>query len=754
MFAIASPGTLLPRSLSTTILLLIFILVGSAREGQATIRDVPANGNLQTFLDEAQCGDTLVLAAGATYLVTALEQPFVAKAKGQCTGTSADFITIKGSNAGALPDSLRSLSPAAIAALNFPKLVTKVSTPALEFQAGSHHYRFLGIEITNDSVNQTQLNNGLVFVGENSGSQLPITIANVPHDIEFDRCYVHAEATDGTTSEYSTAVRGFSVRAQNLTIKHSRIAGFRIFWKPGQTDPLSSNAVLINKGPGPYTIVDNYMEAWFGTIFTGGGPQWVVNSANVATGATTTQATLTNIVGSLPSVGDYIAFRASGMTYSVGVNHGQPYEWGAAKVTAVSGNTLTYVPQSSNNEQSAFGVGPGGTPLTSAPSTPGMAVWNGDRPKDILIQQNQFVKEPVSLASVYAQYGYGPKGHIELKVGLRTTINANTFEGYHLAFVITSRNQSNQQEGGGKEVWSTIDDTVFTNNWVKSAPGTGQVFGIQLEDETNTVVPGSNMRIENNLFESGTKLINIATSKNIQFIHNTFPGNSGTPTSTDQLVFAYGGASQNFLLRDNIFYNNDAGLNCQLAGGAQATCWPNLSVTKNVIIDNRTSETKAIRGALSNLYPVGNSFPSTIAEIQFQNLATGNWRLSATSPYKGQGTGGTDPGVDLDALEAALGGSSPTPTPTATPTPTPAAFDKGLNFRAASDFVTDGAGETYVLAGDHYPVTRGGVTFGWVLDSQTVQAVNRNSGYDRRLAGINYMAGDGAGTISIEVTSG
>jgi hypothetical protein len=29
-----------------------------------------------------------------------------------------------------------------------------------------------------------------------------------------------------------------------------------------------------------------------------------------------------------------------------------------------------------------------------------------------------------------------------------------------------------------------------------------------------------------------------------------------------------------------------------------------------------------------------------------------------------------------------------------------------------------------------------------------VQAVNRNSGYDRRLAGINYMAGDGAGTIS------
>lgn len=667
------PGTLFSRGLALTIFVLL-ILAGSARSTRAATLVVPAGGDFQAALNAAQCGDTIILQAGATYLVSTLEQPFVAKAKGQCTGTGADFITIQGSNAAALPDSLRPLSPDQINALNFPKLVTQVSTPALEFQAGSHHYRFLGIEITND-INQANLNNGLVFVGENSGSQLAITLANVPHDIEFDRCYVHAAGTDGTTSEYSTSIRGFSVSAQSLTIKHSRIAGFRIFWKPGQTNPLSSNAVLINKGPGPYTIVDNYLEAWFGTIFTGGGPQWVVNSANVAAGATTTQATLTNIVGSLPAVGDYIAFRAPGMTYSVGVYHGQSYEWGAAKVTAVSGNTVTYLPQSSHNEQSVWGVGPGGTPLTSAPSAPGMAVWNGDRPKDILIERNQFVKEPVSLASVYAQYGYGPKGHIELKVGLRTTINANTFEGYQLAFVITSRNQASQQEGAGREVWSTIDDTVFTNNWVKPAPGTGHIFGIQLEDETCTVAPGSNMRVENNLFATGTKFINVASSKNVQFIHNTFPGNSGTPTDNDQAVFIFGGPSENLALRDNIFYNNAGGLNCQIPPNTQSVCLPNLAATKNVIIDNRTSATKAFQGSLANIYPVGNFFPNTIAELQFQDPANGNWRLSASSPFKGQGTGGTDPGVDLEALQAALGGSTasptPTPTPVASPSPSP-----------------------------------------------------------------------------------
>jgi uncharacterized protein (TIGR03437 family) len=677
-FSSVSRKGLPARKLIQWLLLAAILGVFSGTVTKAATIVVPSGGDLQAALDTINCGDTIVLQAGGSYVVSQLEQPFVAKAKGACTGTSADFITIQGSNNAALPASLKDRSPAQINALAFPRLITKVSTPALEFQAGSHHYRFVGIEITNDSGNQTQLNNGLVFVGENSGSQLPITLANVPHDIEFDRCYVHAEASDGTTSEYSTAIRGFSVSAKNLTIKNSRIAGFRTFWKPGQTNPLSSNAILINRGPGPYTISGNYMEAWFGTVFTGGGPQWVVNSGSVAPGASTSQATLTNVVGTMPAVGDYVAFLAPNMIYSVGVNHGQPYEWGAAKVTAVNGNTITYVPQKSNNVQSAWGDGPGGTPLTSAPTSPGMVVWNGDRPKDILMEHNQFVKEPVSLAAVYQQYGYGPKGHIELKVGLRTTINANTFEGYHLAFVFTSRNQSSQQEGGGKQVWSTVDDTVFTNNWVKPAIGIGQVFGIQLEDETCTVAPGQNVRIENNLFESGTKLVNIGASKGVQFIHNTFTGNGGVPADADQIVFTYGGPNENFQLRDNILYNNGYGLNCQLAPYTQSTCWPGLGVNGNSIIDNRTVAQRLIQGLLSILYPSSNTYPSSLSDMQFVNPGIGDWHLSSGSPYKGRGTSGSDPGVNMDTLMAALGSlynpganPNPTPTPTATPTPSP-----------------------------------------------------------------------------------
>lgn len=65
--------------------------------------------------------------------------------------------------------------------------------------------------------------------------------------------------------------------------------------------------------------------------------------------------------------------------------------------------------------------------------------------------------------------------------------------------------------------------------------------------------------------------------------------------------------------------------------------------------------------------------------------------------------------------------------------------DIGLNFRSTSGYVTDGTDETYVLSSDSYPTTRGGVTFGWV---GSCNSANRDSGVDRRLAGINYCAND------------
>jgi hypothetical protein len=65
-------------------------------------------------------------------------------------------------------------------------------------------------------------------------------------------------------------------------------------------------------------------------------------------------------------------------------------------------------------------------------------------------------------------------------------------------------------------------------------------------------------------------------------------------------------------------------------------------------------------------------------------------------------------------------------------------WDKGFNFRQTSGFVTDGANETYVLSGDSYPATRNGVTFGW--EDAPSGDRDRNSGIDRRLAGMNFVS--------------
>jgi hypothetical protein len=73
----------------------------------------------------------------------------------------------------------------------------------------------------------------------------------------------------------------------------------------------------------------------------------------------------------------------------------------------------------------------------------------------------------------------------------------------------------------------------------------------------------------------------------------------------------------------------------------------------------------------------------------------------------------------------------------------------GFNFRQSSGFVTDGANDTYVTAGDNYPVTRNGITFGWSV--ALGQDRDRNSGVDARLAGVSYPDSGGTATFRVDL---
>ena len=81
-----------------------------------------------------------------------------------------------------------------------------------------------------------------------------------------------------------------------------------------------------------------------------------------------------------------------------------------------------------------------------------------------------------------------------------------------------------------------------------------------------------------------------------------------------------------------------------------------------------------------------------------------------------------------------------------------APFKIGLNFRATSGYVTDGADETYVLGTDSYPTTRGGVTFGWESGFSSANTRNRDTSPDRRIAGIHFDT-DGNAVFRVDLPS-
>ena len=92
-----------------------------------------------------------------------------------------------------------------------------------------------------------------------------------------------------------------------------------------------------------------------------------------------------------------------------------------------------------------------------------------------------------------------------------------------------------------------------------------------------------------------------------------------------------------------------------------------------------------------------------------------------------------------------------------------APFKIGLNFRATSAYVTDGADETYVLGTDAYPTTRDGATFGWESGFASANTRNRTTSPDRRIAGVHFDTnGDAvfridlpsAGTYSVRLACG
>ncbi len=201
---------------------------------------VKAGGDVQSALDRARPGETILLEAGATFR-GALKLPN--KAGGR------EFITIRSSAADSqLPSAGERLDPWKYGNV-LPKIISdETGEAAITATSGAHHYRFVAVEF-----GPTPKGQGNIITLGTSEEQ---NVVDLPHDIEFDRVYVHGSPTEGQR-------RGIALNGRNLRVMNSYFGDIK---RKGE----ESQAICGWAGDGPLEIVNNYIESAAQGILIGG----------------------------------------------------------------------------------------------------------------------------------------------------------------------------------------------------------------------------------------------------------------------------------------------------------------------------------------------------------------------------------------------------------------------------------------------------------------------------------------------------
>ena len=201
--------------------------------------------DLQTAIDRAPAGATIVLQAGATFIGN-----FKLPSK---TSAAGPWTYIQSSAYGSLPAPGTRANPAD--ASNMPKILTPNAAEAISAEGTASYYRLVGLEIGSAV---STFNPGLPGRLVDLSNEAALAPAQCSQHIVVDRCYVHGSSSINVRS-------GVILGGAYLAVIDSYISSINAQGYDGQ-------AVGGHNGPGPYLIRNCHLEATGENVMFGGAP--------------------------------------------------------------------------------------------------------------------------------------------------------------------------------------------------------------------------------------------------------------------------------------------------------------------------------------------------------------------------------------------------------------------------------------------------------------------------------------------------
>ena len=530
------------------------------------------------------------------------------------------------------------------------------------------------------------------------------TVVSTPN--AYTLTYADSSAANNVYCSYNASGNYSSCASQNndnITLSvDSRTFGAlsgTVRWR-GES-PLNSYAAAIDASPGPYRLINNYMDGWFSAFFTGGGhiaPGYTATMTGVSAGGATFSSVSGLRVKELVSfltpytgykegwqtvqiqsiVGNVVTWKGVGPTRLA--NAASDYDSGTCTTsgTAVtligfgavppnpytvfySGvpitiNGVDYVISSYSDGTHITLTGSAGTQtgvachLSMMPVEGGTAGWRGSPGPILEVRGNSFYKSSTGLANNRVC-----KAMHEMKLWNGGIIDGNTYSGYPcITMAFTMHNQN------GDAPWSSFRNWTYSNNLALNTGNTAIIDA--MNDYLATVVQASDLPGD---FEYGNKGGSVFNNIFLDDQNTTYPS-AGYTIGDDASVWTHNTQKRYEPLSQAGVATGDVKTPCSYNSALPPHCidstfkdnvntlghygisgvnWPNFATqyVHNILVDDWGVG-----------YPPANN--STVANwgalgpLGTCNATGSNWLNCVATSYAGTASDGGTPGADVKQI--------------------------------------------------------------------------------------------------------